>query len=96
MLVKSADLGAAGNDEIQQIADILDCIADITYCTVCACMQTQQQQQLKQRDPNARPPSSNNPMAGQEAGAGWSRHCIHAQGLRANPSNSHCAHTYYS
>uniref|UniRef100_A0A7S0SH71 Uncharacterized protein n=1 Tax=Mantoniella antarctica TaxID=81844 RepID=A0A7S0SH71_9CHLO len=53
----------SGNDEIQQIADILDCIADITYCTVCACMQTQQRQQLKQRDPNARPPSSNNPMA---------------------------------
>lgn len=50
-------------DEIEQIADILDCMADLTYCTVCACMQTQQQQQLKLRDPNARPPAPNNPMA---------------------------------
>ena len=49
-------------DEIEQIADILDCMADLTYCTVCACMQTQHQQQLKQRDPNARPPPPNNPM----------------------------------
>ena len=28
-----------GNDEIEQLADILSCIADLTYCTVCACMQ---------------------------------------------------------
>ena len=25
--------------EIEQLADILDCIADLAYCTVCACMQ---------------------------------------------------------
>jgi hypothetical protein len=31
----------SGNDEIEQIADILDCISDLVYCTVCACMQTQ-------------------------------------------------------
>ena len=27
----------SGNDEIEQIADILDCMSDLTYCTVCAC-----------------------------------------------------------
>ena len=35
----------------------------LTYCTVCACMQTQHQEQLKTRDPNARPPPPHNPMA---------------------------------
>ena len=44
----------SGNDEIEQIADILDCMSDLTYCTVCACMQTQHQEQLKTRDPSAR------------------------------------------
>jgi hypothetical protein len=53
----------SGNDEIEQIADILDCMSDLTYCTVCACMQTQHQEQLKTRDPNARPPPPHNPMA---------------------------------
>jgi hypothetical protein len=53
----------SGNDEIEQIADILDCMSDLTYCTVCACMQTQQNEQLKMRDPNARPPPPHNPMA---------------------------------
>ncbi len=55
----------SGDDSIEQIADILDCMADLTYCTVCACMQTQHQEQLKLRDPNARPAGqpARNPMA---------------------------------
>jgi|AntRauMFilla1563_2_1112583.scaffolds.fasta_scaffold328317_1 hypothetical protein len=28
-----------GNDAIEQAADILTCIADLTYMSVCACMQ---------------------------------------------------------
>ena len=32
-------------------------MADVTYCSVCACMQTQHQEQLKMRNPNARPPT---------------------------------------
>lgn len=34
----------AGSDEINQLAQLLDCIADILWCTVCACMQTQHKQ----------------------------------------------------
>ena len=45
------------NDDIERAADILDCMADVTYCSVCACMQTQHQEQLKMRNPNARPPT---------------------------------------
>lgn len=45
------------NDDIERAADILDCMADVTYCSVCACMQTQHQEQLKMRNPNARPPA---------------------------------------
>ena len=53
----------SGNDELEQISDVLDCVADVTYCSVCACMQTQHHEQLKVRDPNARPPPRHNPMA---------------------------------
>lgn len=34
----------AGSDEINQLAQLLDCIADILWCSVCACMQTQHKQ----------------------------------------------------
>jgi len=40
------------NPDIEQLADIVDCIADFTYATVCACMQTQQQVQIQYRDSN--------------------------------------------
>jgi hypothetical protein len=53
----------SGSDELEQISDVLDCVADVTYCSVCACMQTQHHEQLKVRDPNARPPPRHNPMA---------------------------------
>eukprot|EP00217_Crustomastix_stigmatica_P011617 CAMPEP_0183789574 /NCGR_PEP_ID=MMETSP0803_2-20130417/507_1 /TAXON_ID=195967 /ORGANISM="Crustomastix stigmata, Strain CCMP3273" /LENGTH=216 /DNA_ID=CAMNT_0026033747 /DNA_START=36 /DNA_END=683 /DNA_ORIENTATION=+ len=39
-----------GNDAIEEIANVLDCIADLSYCTVCACIQTQHKVQLDHRD----------------------------------------------
>lgn len=48
------------SDEIEQLADILDCIADLTYCSVCACMQTQHEEQLKVRETSG--PSPGGPM----------------------------------
>ncbi|EEH59154.1 uncharacterized protein MICPUCDRAFT_32645 [Micromonas pusilla CCMP1545] len=44
------------NEQIERCADILDCVADSVYCSVCACMQTQQHEQIKLRDPAARAP----------------------------------------
>ncbi|KAE8709421.1 hypothetical protein F3Y22_tig00110332pilonHSYRG01479 [Hibiscus syriacus] len=38
-----------GNDELQEIAEILTCISDLVYCTVCACMQTQHKVELDHR-----------------------------------------------
>ncbi|KAK3283687.1 hypothetical protein CYMTET_8624 [Cymbomonas tetramitiformis] len=40
----------SGSKEIEQIADILDCLADIVYMSVCACMQTQHKVELDVRD----------------------------------------------
>ena len=40
----------SNNDAIEQAADIIDCIADTTYCSVCACMQTQQEAQINFRN----------------------------------------------
>lgn len=34
----------AGSSEINDLAQFLDCIADVLWCTVCACMQTQHKQ----------------------------------------------------
>ncbi|CAG9467213.1 unnamed protein product [Pedinophyceae sp. YPF-701] len=39
-----------GSDEIDAIADIVELIADILWCTVCACMQTQAKIQMDKRD----------------------------------------------
>lgn len=39
-----------GSDEINQLAQVLDCVADILWCSVCACMQTQHKQELDSRD----------------------------------------------
>jgi len=38
------------NPEIEQLADLVDCCADMVYCSVCACMLTQHHVQLKHRD----------------------------------------------
>ena len=40
----------SNDDSIEQAADILDCISDMTYCSVCACMQTQQEAQIDFRN----------------------------------------------
>ena len=45
------------NDTVEELADILDCVADVSYCSVCACMQTQQHEQLTFRDKNHTPGS---------------------------------------
>lgn len=38
------------NEDLQSFADLLNVIADATYCSVCACMQTQHKAQLDVRD----------------------------------------------
>lgn len=40
----------AGSDEISEASQILNCIADYVYCTVCACMQTQHKVEMDKRD----------------------------------------------
>ncbi|KAG0457068.1 hypothetical protein HPP92_021897 [Vanilla planifolia] len=39
-----------GSEEIQDAAQILNCLADFVYCTVCACMQTQHKVEMDKRD----------------------------------------------
>ncbi|KHG12519.1 hypothetical protein F383_19499 [Gossypium arboreum] len=39
-----------GSDEIQEASQILSCLADMVYCTVCACMQTQHKVEMDKRD----------------------------------------------
>mmetsp|Transcript_20357 Transcript_20357/g.24418 ORF Transcript_20357/g.24418 Transcript_20357/m.24418 type:complete len:284 (+) Transcript_20357:85-936(+) len=39
-----------GNDELEQLADIFSWLADMAYCSVCACMQTQHKAELDVRD----------------------------------------------
>lgn len=41
-----------GSDELASIANIVDCLADIAWCTVCACMQTQHKVEMDARDKN--------------------------------------------
>jgi len=41
------------NPDIEQLADLVDCLADAVYCSVCACMLTQQNVQILQRDVGA-------------------------------------------
>jgi hypothetical protein len=45
----------SNDDSIEQAADILDCISDMTYCSVCACMQTQQEAQIDFRNESMTP-----------------------------------------
>lgn len=49
-------------DELHEVAQFIDCLADVTWCTVCACMQTQHKVQLDHRDAN--PGSIPPPMPG--------------------------------
>ncbi|KAI7745173.1 hypothetical protein M8C21_019167 [Ambrosia artemisiifolia] len=39
-----------GNDELSDAAQALNCLADMVYCTVCACMQTQHKVEMDKRD----------------------------------------------
>ncbi|XP_028119139.1 uncharacterized protein LOC114316655 [Camellia sinensis] len=39
-----------GMEELQEASQILSCLADMVYCTVCACMQTQHKVEMDKRD----------------------------------------------
>ncbi|KAK1374841.1 Proteasome subunit alpha type 5-1 family protein [Heracleum sosnowskyi] len=39
-----------GSDELSEASQILNCAADLVYCTVCACMQTQHKIEMDKRD----------------------------------------------
>lgn len=39
-----------GSEEISEASQILSCLADMVYCTVCACMQTQHKVEMDKRD----------------------------------------------
>ncbi|KAJ6400614.1 hypothetical protein OIU84_016123 [Salix udensis] len=39
-----------GNDEIGDLAQMLTCLSDLVYCTVCACIQTQHKVEMDKRD----------------------------------------------
>ncbi|KAL3517191.1 hypothetical protein ACH5RR_024093 [Cinchona calisaya] len=39
-----------GSDEIEDASQLLNCCADLVYCSVCPCMQTQHKTELDKRD----------------------------------------------
>ncbi|KAG6391104.1 hypothetical protein SASPL_148853 [Salvia splendens] len=39
-----------GSEEISEASQILSCLSDMVYCTVCACMQTQHKIEMDKRD----------------------------------------------
>ncbi|CAH8380640.1 unnamed protein product [Eruca vesicaria subsp. sativa] len=39
-----------GSEELSEASQILSCCADMVYCTVCACMQTQHKLEMDKRD----------------------------------------------
>ncbi|KAK4748639.1 hypothetical protein SAY87_015225 [Trapa incisa] len=39
-----------GSDELSEASQLLNCLADMVYCTVCACMQTQHKIEMDKRD----------------------------------------------
>ncbi|XP_010314492.1 uncharacterized protein [Solanum lycopersicum] len=39
-----------GSEEIQEASQLLSCLSDMVYCTVCACMQTQHKVEMDKRD----------------------------------------------
>ncbi|URE00958.1 PLAC8 family [Musa troglodytarum] len=45
-----------GSEEIQEASQILSCLSDFVYCTVCACMQTQHKVEMDKRDGKFGPP----------------------------------------
>lgn len=40
----------SGSDEINELAQVLDCVADILWCSVCGCLLTQQHVEVAARD----------------------------------------------
>ncbi|ERM96521.1 hypothetical protein AMTRI_Chr09g36520 [Amborella trichopoda] len=45
-----------GSSEISEASQLLNCLADFVYCTVCACMQTQHKVEMDKRDGVFGPP----------------------------------------
>ncbi|XP_057986473.1 uncharacterized protein LOC110660615 [Hevea brasiliensis] len=39
-----------GSDEIRDLADMLSCLADLAFCSVCPCIQTQHKVEMDKRD----------------------------------------------
>ncbi|XP_038875430.1 uncharacterized protein LOC120067891 isoform X1 [Benincasa hispida] len=39
-----------GSEELQEASDMVSCLSNLVYCTVCACMQTQHKLELDKRD----------------------------------------------
>ncbi|CAN4108992.1 unnamed protein product [Withania somnifera] len=39
-----------GSEEIHDAAQLLNCLSDVVYCTVCSCMQTQHKVEMDKRD----------------------------------------------
>ncbi|KAJ4955841.1 hypothetical protein NE237_012624 [Protea cynaroides] len=39
-----------GSSEIEEASQILNCLSDLVYCSVCACMQTQHKVEMDKRD----------------------------------------------
>ncbi|XP_060971712.1 uncharacterized protein LOC133037932 isoform X2 [Cannabis sativa] len=39
-----------GSEEISEASQLLSCLAEMVYCTVCACMQTQHKVEMDKRD----------------------------------------------
>jgi hypothetical protein len=39
-----------GGGDLQEASQLLNCLADIAYCTVCSCMQTQHKVEMDKRD----------------------------------------------
>ncbi|XP_023513590.1 leucine-rich repeat extensin-like protein 2 isoform X3 [Cucurbita pepo subsp. pepo] len=39
-----------GSEELQEASDIVTCLSNLVYCSVCACMQTQHKMELDKRD----------------------------------------------
>jgi hypothetical protein len=52
-----------GSEELRQAAQIVQIIADVMWCTVCACMQTQHKVEMDQRDTNPGAYTGAPPMA---------------------------------
>ena len=51
--------------QLKETAALVDCAAEMVYCSVCACMQTQHRNQIKHRNENPQvitPGMQNNPM----------------------------------